>query len=134
MKNLSIRITEKQLEFLNKNKWKNKGEAIREIINFFIEVQMNGNKKIMELENNNKQLTIIIQSMKLALDEREKRLDEKEEKYVQVIHEKDEKYNILEVVQKEQANIYKTVLKQKDDLLTEIKNMNMWKRIFLKLA
>ena len=134
MKNLSIRITKEQLEFLNKGEWKNKGEAIREIINFFIESQKNGNRKIMELENYNKQLSVTVQSMKLALNEKEKRLEEKEEKYIQVIKEKEEKYSILELVQREQASLYQMVLKQKDDLLDDIKKMPFWKRAFLKLA
>ena len=134
MKNLSIRITNEQLEFLNKGQWKNKGDATRNIIDFFIESQKNGNNKILELKNTNKQLAFTVQSMKLALDEREKRLEEKEEKYIQVIKEKDEKYSVLELVQREQASIYQNVLKQKDDLIDEIKKMPFWKRAFLKLA
>ena len=61
-------------------------------------------------------------------------IDEKDSKYEEMMRINQEKYDILEVVQKEQANVYQTILKQKDDLLTEIKNMSMWKRAFLKLA
>jgi len=104
-----------------------KSELIRKALKFYSTKEKNISKELIEIESQNKQLSITVQSMKMLIDE-------KDSKYEEMMRINQEKYDILEVVQKEQANVYQTILKQKDDLLTEIKNMSMWKRAFLKLA
>jgi hypothetical protein len=104
-----------------------KSELIRKALKFYSTKEKNSSKELIEIESQNKQLSITVQSMKMLIDE-------KDSKYEEMMRMNQEKYDVLEVVQKEQANVYQNILKQKDDLLTEIKNMSMWKRAFLKLA
>lgn len=133
MLKLNAKVTQEQMDFLERE-FENKSEAIREIIDFYIQAKSSNNKEMVELEIKNKELHSAIMTMKIALQQSDKRMEENIHHYEQRLSEKDDKYNTLEVVQREQANVYNTILKQKDDLLTEIKNMGMWKRAFLKLA
>jgi hypothetical protein len=133
MLKLNAKVTQEQMDFLERE-FENKSEAIREIIDFYMHAKSSNNKEMVELEIKNKELQSAIMTMKLALQQNDKRMEENIHHYEQRLSEKDDKYNTLEIVQREQANVYNTILKQKDDLLTEIKNMGMWKRAFLKLA
>lgn len=126
MKSITVKLNNDHIEILKKissEEKLNQSDIIRKALEFYAQREINTSKELVDIKSKNQQLSLTVQSMKMVLDEKEIRLQEK-----------DEKYAVLEVVQREQANVYQTILKQKDDLLTEIKNMSMWKRAFLKLA
>jgi len=141
MKQINVKLENEYIEILkriSKETGHTQTEIIRRALKAYDSIGETETKALATLENQNQQLQVAIKGLEFTIKEKDDKYEtvcsEKDQKYTEMVREKDEKYAVLETIQREQANVYNTILKQKDDLLTEIKGMSMWKRAFLKLA
>jgi len=98
MKSITVKLNNDHIEILKKissEEKLNQSDIIRKALEFYAQREMNTSKELVDIKSKNQHLTLTVQSMKMVLDEKEIRLQEK-----------DEKYAVLEVVQREQANVY----------------------------